>query len=92
MKSVMVVLFALLCVLQYKLWFDQGGVNETLQLDQEIKEQTLQNLLLSDRNQSLAAEVADLKSGQDAIEERARNELGMVKSGEVFYQIVPSHS
>ncbi len=73
--------------LQYRLWFDQSGVQDTLQLKKAIKSQQQNNQQMQLRNQSLIAEVKDLKHGQQAIEEHARSELGMIKQGEQFYQI-----
>ncbi len=59
------------------------------QLGEASKQQVLENADLEQRNQSLSAEVRDLKEGRDAIEERARSEMGMIKQGETFYQVVP---
>lgn len=88
MKFVSVLLIILLVALQYHLWIGNGSLTEIHHL-----EQTKQNLLdetrqLQERNQSLAAEVNDLKHGYDAIEERARTGMGMIKKNEVFYQII----
>ena len=88
MKFISLILVILLVVLQYRLWIGNGSLTEVHHL-----EQTRQNLLdetrsLQTRNQSLAAEVNDLKHGNDAIEERARTGMGMIKKGEVFYQII----
>lgn len=66
-----------------------GSVPELLHLQAEVIKQQLQKKKLEDRNAALAAEVADLKKGYNAIEERARSELGMLGKGEVFYQIIP---
>ena len=67
-----------------------GSVPELLHLQNEVVKQQSQKKKLEDRNAALAAEVADLKKGYSAIEERARSELGMLGKGEVFYQIIPS--
>lgn len=88
MKTLAIVLAAIFVVLQYKLWFEHGGISEVWHLRQAITAQTTENSNLGQRNDVLAAEIQDLKSGQAAIEERARNDLGMVKPGEVIYQIV----
>ncbi|MBI3898596.1 MAG: cell division protein FtsB [Gammaproteobacteria bacterium] len=88
MRLVIVVLAALFVMLQYALWFSDGGVFVTWKLQREIAAQVQENARLNDRNQTLAAEVVDLKQGLAAIEERARAELGMVKKGETFYQVV----
>lgn len=88
MRIVLVVLVALLAWLQYRLWFGSGGNHEVAELQAQVVQQARQNDGLRDRNAALAAEVADLKSGEAAIEERARAELGMIKPGEVFYRVV----
>lgn len=88
MKSLVVVLAGLFLVLQYKLWFDRNGVTKVWHLRHSIAEQTKENKELAQRNSVLDAQVKDLKSGQAAVEEHARNDLGMVKPGEVFYQII----
>ncbi len=81
-------LVGLLVVLQYPLWFGSGGVLALWRLNREIAAQKADNLGLHERNAALEAEVGDLKRGYDAIEERARTELGMVKKNETFYQII----
>lgn len=81
-------LIALLIVLQLTLWFGDGSLGEVWRLRQQVDSQTKENERLRERNAALEAEVRDLKQGLEAIEERARNELGMVKEGERFYQIV----
>lgn len=77
-----------LIALQTDLWMGQGGLLQFIQLNKELKEQIAQNTQLETRNSILHAEVLDLKEGLDAIEERARVELGMIKPGETFYQII----
>lgn len=81
-------LIALLIGLQAKLWFGQGGRPEVARLQARVAAQRAENAALHKRNDALAADVEDLKSGTEAIEERARSELGMIKPGEVFYQVV----
>jgi cell division protein FtsB len=88
MKSLTAVLAILLVLLQFKLWFGEGSMKDVWRLEDAIAAQTRENAQLSERNQALAAEVADLKQGLEAVEERARSELGMVKQGETFYQVV----
>ena len=88
LRIVLVVLLALLGWLQYRLWFGEGGTRAVEELGERVEQQRRQNEGLVQRNAALAAEVADLKSGEAAIEERARNELGMIKPGETFYRVV----
>ncbi|EIJ43843.1 septum formation initiator [Beggiatoa alba B18LD] len=78
----------LLLWVQVHLWFGKGSYREYAQLQERITAQKQENVQLKIRNESLAAEVNDLKNGSEAIEERARAELGMIKQGEVFFQIV----
>jgi len=78
----------LLLLLQYPLWFGSGGVFAVWQLNRELAAQRAENAKLRERNYALDQEVKDLKQGSAAIEERARTELGMVKKGETFYQII----
>lgn len=91
MKSVGVLLLALallLAALQYKLWYGNGGQREVDALRVQVAAQDAENRKLQARNDALAAEVADLKAGGEAVEERARSELGMVKPGETFYRVI----
>ncbi|MFP5350184.1 MAG: cell division protein FtsB [Gammaproteobacteria bacterium] len=90
MKLASYTLAALLLLLQYPLWFGTGGILAVWELNQEIKTQRAENAKLADRNRALAADVIDLKEGLAAIEERARADLGMIKKGETFYQVVES--
>lgn len=83
--SLLIILFLLL---QYKLWVGDGGVPEVLYLEKEVLKQQQNKNRLEERNASLAAEVQDLKQGKDAIEERARSEMGMIGKDETFYQII----
>lgn len=92
MKVLLAVLIIMLVALQYRLWFGDGSVQEVWRLNQESKNSQAELLRLRSRNQALEAEVADLKSGLDAIEERARAELGMIDSEETFYQFVRERS
>ena len=74
--------------MQYSLWWGQSGLLEVARLQEQITAQETVNASLSERNRQLHAEVLDLKQGIDAIEERARHDLGMVKPNETFYQLV----
>ena len=84
-------LLALLGGLQAKLWFGAGGWREARELQRTVEAQRIENARLQQRNDALSAEVEDLKSGETAVEERARSELGMVKPGETFYRVVEPH-
>ncbi|MBT8116536.1 MAG: cell division protein FtsB [Gammaproteobacteria bacterium] len=88
MKTVVIVLLLLLVYLQYRLWFGDGNLLDVIQLGDEVEAQREENARLRERNDALDAEVRDLQQGLDAIEEHAREDLGMVKDGETFYQIV----
>jgi cell division protein FtsB len=87
-RLVPLLLLVLLALLQFQLWFGIGNVPSAMRLKSQVEAQNAENATLAKRNAALAAEVNDLKGGQAAIEERARVELGMVKKGETFYQIV----
>jgi cell division protein FtsB len=87
---VLIAVFALvLALLQLKLWMSDGGLRELADLKARVETQTAANAALAARNAALEAEVDDLKQGLDAVEERARSELGMVKRNETFYQVTP---
>ena len=87
-KHLIYTLIGLLGILQYPLWFGSGGGLTLWRLNREIAAQKADNAQLKERNAALEAEVSDLKQGYEAIEERARTELGMVKKGETFYQVI----
>ena len=84
----LVLLLGLLSWLQYRLWFGEGGQRQVAALQAQVQQQARDNAGLKQRNEALAAEVEDLKSGEAAAEERARSELGMIKPGETFYRVV----
>jgi cell division protein FtsB len=88
MKKLLLLLILLLVFLQYRLWFGDGSLQDFWELHQEVEMQRQQNIELRERNAALQAEVTDLQQGFDAIEEHAREDLGMVKEGETFYQVV----
>ncbi|MBE9567644.1 MAG: cell division protein FtsB [Proteobacteria bacterium] len=88
MKIIALVLLFLLIWLQYKIWLQDGGIPEVIELQQEVSEVKAEVGQLQERNASLDAEVKDLKKGLDAIEERARSEMGMIKEGEIYYQVI----
>ena len=88
MRWVLLLLLVILAALQYRLWVEQGSLGEVTLLRREIAAQQAEMERLRERNRALQAEVQDLKQGFEAIEERARGELGMVKPGETFLQLV----
>jgi len=79
----------LLIVLQAKLWFGAHGVFQLWSLESNIEAARERNDELSQRNQALHAEVKELKEGREALEERARSQLGFIKDGETFYRVIP---
>jgi cell division protein FtsB len=90
MRFLIVVLVAVLVALQFRLWLSDDGLREVWRLQADVARRTAENDRQAERNAALQAEVADLKQGLAAVEERARTELGMVQSGETFYQIAPA--
>lgn len=88
MRIITVILIVLLLLLQYPLWLGKGGWLKVWDLNHQVGQQQQINLQAAQRNALLDAEVRDLKQGTEAIEERARSELGMIKSDEVFFQIL----
>ena len=86
MKILAAVLSALILVIQYPLWIGKGGWLRAWHVDQDLQKEKEKNVVLEIRNAALAAEVRDLKQGTEAIEERARSELGMIRSDEIFFQ------
>jgi len=88
MKILAAVLASLIVLIQVPLWLGKGGWFRAWELEREVLKQQEKNQRLDVRNSGLAAEVKDLKTGTDAVEERARYELGMVRKDEVFFQIV----
>jgi cell division protein FtsB len=90
MKILIAVLLLVLIGLQYKLWFGDGSLSEVVQLTSELEIQKKKLLELEKRNLILEAQVLDLQNGLDAFEEKARNDLGMIKQGETFIQLIPA--
>jgi cell division protein FtsB len=88
MKIIILILLVLLGQLQYRLWFGDGSINEITQYQNHLDELKIQVEEKKHRNDRLYAEVLDLRKGQEAIEERARDELGMIRSGETFIQVI----
>lgn len=90
MRAITIILLVILLLLQYPLWLGKGGWLKVWDLHRQVAEQQQVNQQTQTRNALLDAEVRDLKQGTEAIEERARSELGMIKRDEVFYQILDS--
>lgn len=88
MRGLFIFLSFLLLLLQYPLWFGNNSLPDAWKLKAKIESQTAENLQLAERNRLLDAEVHNLKKGLDVVEEKARYELGMIKKGETFYQII----
>ncbi|MDH3634722.1 MAG: cell division protein FtsB [Gammaproteobacteria bacterium] len=89
MKILITILILVLVGLQYKLWFGDGSLSEVVQLTHELELQKQRLQELEARNRILEAQVLDLQNGLDAFEEKARNDLGMIKQGETFIQLIP---
>ena len=89
MKILGAIFVALIVLIQYPLWLGKGGWLRAWEVERQVDAQKAKNRQLEARNASLAAEVRDLKTGTEAIEERARHELGMLRSDEIFYHYVP---
>jgi len=90
MKILRYVFVLLIILLVYPLLFGKGSWLRVWNVNQQVKQQEAQNLLDKQRNDALKADVRDLKQGNDAVEERARSELGMIKPDEEFYQVIDS--
>ncbi len=90
MRTLAYALAAFILLLQYPLWFGKGGWLRVWSLERQVHEQKQANAELARRNSALDAEVRDLKQGFEAIEERARYELGLIKQDEIFFQVVPA--
>lgn len=88
LNMLMVALFAILIFLQYRLWFESGGINDMVKMKNDLALQAQENEKIKMRNEELLFQIQRLQKSQDATESRARNELGMIKNGETFYQIV----
>jgi len=89
MRVIIIVLIVFLALLQHRLWFGKNSVPDYIALENDVDRQRADNDKLIQRNKVLYADTDDLKSGVEGIEERARNELGMIKDNETFFRIVP---
>ncbi|MCF2950973.1 cell division protein FtsB [Yersinia pestis subsp. pestis] len=92
MGKLTLLLLVLLGWLQYSLWLGKNGIHDFVRVKEDVAAQEANNSTLKARNDQLFAEIDDLNGGQEAIEERARNELSMIKPGESFYRLVPDQS
>ena len=92
MGKLTLLLIAILAWLQYSLWLGKNGIHDYVRVKDDVAAQQIVNSRLKMRNEQLFAEINDLNDGQDAIEERARTELGMVKPGESFYRMVKENN
>lgn len=86
-KGLLIIVIALFAFLQYELWFSPTGMRSNSELKHQVAAAQAQNQRLSQRNKQLLADINDLKRAKQAVEERARHNMGMVKRGEVFYQV-----
>lgn len=89
MRKISVLLLLLLSWLQYSLWLGKNGVYDLVRIENDLMLQQSSNSKLKARNNQLSSEIEDLNGGQEAIEELSRNELGMIKAGEIFFRLVP---
>ncbi|NIP18524.1 MAG: cell division protein FtsB [Xanthomonadales bacterium] len=90
MRWLITLLLLIFVLLQFKLWFGEGGFTAVARLEERVAAQVEENESLRRRNDELQAEVEDLRERLEAVEERARSELGLIKEGEEFYQVVPA--
>ncbi len=90
MRSLLIILTIAVLAMQGRLWFAEDGFRKTRQLRETVDTQRAQNEVQRERNQSLEAEVLNLKEGRDAAEERARTDLGMIGKNETFFQVIPA--
>ena len=88
MRILAYILLALIAALQYPMWLGKGGWLQVREYDRQLAQQREANAKLKARNDALDADVRDLKTGFEAIEERARSELGMIRADEVFFQVL----
>lgn len=92
MRIALAILLVLLVWMQYRLWLGDGGIPEVLELETEVEHVHAEIETLQERNRALEAEVNDLKQGLEAIEERARSEMGMIREGEAYFQVIDTLS
>ncbi len=92
LRLLTLLLLVMFFILQYRLWVGQGSLAEVASLERQILGQQARIAEMEERNARLRAEVESLKKGLDAVEARAREDLGMIKEGEVFYQVIPKEA
>ncbi|TQV80302.1 FtsB family cell division protein [Aliikangiella coralliicola] len=89
MKILGVIFFVLICLLQYRIWWGEGSYREINELKTKIAEQQAQNRLLKEQNELLKKEILALRKNPAVLEEKAREQLGLIKPGETFYRVIP---
>jgi cell division protein FtsB len=90
MRILLLILLSLIAIVQYSLWLGKGGWLQVWNLDRQINAQQMANQKMKEKNEALEADVKDLKQGYAAIEERARDKLGMIKDDEIFFRVIKS--
>lgn len=88
MKWIVAILIVIIVLLQYRLWFGEGSLEQVAQLKREVVRQEAENTRLAERNRILMAQIEELRHGLESIEAKAREDMGMIKKGETFYLIV----
>lgn len=91
MRKLTMLFLAVISWLQYSLWLGKNGLYDYIRINEDVVAQQKKNLKLKRRNNQLFLEIDDLIGGQEALEERARSELGMIKTGETFYRVFPNN-
>jgi cell division protein FtsB len=92
MRWLIIILFVLLAGLQWRLWIGEGSLAHRAELNRQLQQQEDDNQALRQRNQLIATDVESLKTNLDAIEEKARSDLGMIKQGETFYLVIDNNN
>lgn len=90
MRILTFIMVLIVLALQYRVWFGEYGVRDIRNLKQEVARQQEANTTVAQRNQLMYADIEDLRNAHEAVEERARNELGLVREGETFFRIIPT--
>lgn len=87
MKWIVAILILIILGLQYRFWFGEGSLEQIAELEREIEKQKVENASLQERNDLLLSQIRELKQGTEGLEEKARQDMGMVKKGETFYYV-----